>query len=208
MWGISQHCCSRVEGPANITWGLNPFHEKCVRLSLPTPTNIPNLSEPWPPPHASPTDVALHLCSATDSNVKNYSSFINIFISLFLSLSLSVISVHSCGLSPQAVMQSSDSCAQSQGLELARRAVQGRHHKKLSWKATGEERRERGDQANNAGETVGACQWWRSGEGGTGLKQTALVYYFPGINTIFVSYVHVDMSNNKDNRVLGGVNHF
>lgn len=62
-----------------------------------------------------------------------------------LSLPLSAISVHSCGLSPQAVMQSSNSCAQSQGLELARRAVQGRHHKKLSWKATGEERRERGD---------------------------------------------------------------
>lgn len=46
------------------------------------------------------------------------------------------------------------------------------------------------------------------GRGGVaGLKQTALVYYFPGINTIFVSYVHVDMSN-KDNRVLFFLSNF
>lgn len=34
-------------------------------------------------------------------------------------------SVHSCGLSPQAVMQSSDSCAQSQGLESTRQPSRG-----------------------------------------------------------------------------------
>lgn len=34
-------------------------------------------------------------------------------------------SVHSCGRSPQAVMQSSDSCAQSQGLELEHQPSRG-----------------------------------------------------------------------------------
>lgn len=34
-------------------------------------------------------------------------------------------SAHSCGLSPQAVMQSYDSCAQSQGLESARQPSRG-----------------------------------------------------------------------------------
>lgn len=46
-----------------------------------------------------------------------------------------------------------------------------------------------------------ACQWWRLREGKIQwLKQTTLVYSFLGINTIFVSYVHVDMSDSKDNR--------
>lgn len=113
---------SRGEHPANITGGLAPSLRK-VRVCLcnnqstsPTSaTSDPQLLSTF---HASPPDPALHLCPATDSNMLNASSGINTLIShsfsLPPSLSLSVISVHSCGLSPQAVMQSSNSCAQSQ----------------------------------------------------------------------------------------------
>lgn len=45
-----------------------------------------------------------------------------LFISLFPA---APPSVHSCGRSPQAVMQSSDSCAQSQGLELEHQPSRG-----------------------------------------------------------------------------------
>lgn len=60
-------------------------------------------------------------------------------------------------------MQSSDSCAQSQGLELASSAEQGRHHTTLSGKATGEER----------GEAWRWWRWWRCGGGAGGLVKSS-----------------------------------
>lgn len=52
IWGISQHCSSRVAGPASITGGLTPsIRNAHVCLSRPRSTSpTPVNSDPLPPP--------------------------------------------------------------------------------------------------------------------------------------------------------------
>lgn len=104
------------------------------------PLTLLGLSTSCSPLNAIPSKPSLllsHLCSAIETKnmhdlpqlycLSTTSGCIRIVCHqhlLFLSL-FPPFSVHSCGLSPQAVMQSSDSCAQSQGLELAHQPSRG-----------------------------------------------------------------------------------
>lgn len=84
--------------PANIIGGLTPSLRK-ARVCLCRPRSTSPTSATSDPPllstsHASLPDLTLHLCSATESNMQNASSGINILISHSFCLSLSISLCH------------------------------------------------------------------------------------------------------------------
>lgn len=123
--------------PANITGGLSPSWRKarvCLRRPRPpSPTSVTSDPPLLCTSLASRPDLALHLCSAVDANKQNAPSAVNIllfslFLSLPLYLSLPFQSIPAA--SPHRRWCNPPTPVRNHGLELARRAEQGRHHKK------------------------------------------------------------------------------
>lgn len=83
-------------------------------------------------------------------------------------------SAHSCGLSPQAVMQSSDSCAQSQGLELARQTGKGRRRPAQPSAALAKEKQQEGRKEERGEVKVGGCSGRRASRASEAGKQRGL----------------------------------